>query len=304
MSLVKFSNSDGAVPGSLDPEPGRGSGSPLRKAWGLVRFTADIYRRLISLQIRAQLEYRAAFMLDLLGVALGTATGFGTLALILQRFDNVGGWTLGQVAFLYGMVEAALGTTDLAFGGFDPDTFGPMVQLGKFDQLLLRPIDITLQVLGSQFMLRRFGRIVQGFAVFCIALALVDVRWTPAKIIYLPVVFASLVCFFGGLFVIGSTTTFWTVQRLEVINIFTYGGSEMMSYPMHIYQGWMRRFFTYIVPAIFLSYYPALYFLNKPDPLQLPPFAPFLSPLVGAGTLVVALAFWRFGIRHYESTGT
>jgi ABC-2 type transport system permease protein len=43
----------------------------------------------------------------------------------------------------------------------------------------------------------------------------------------------------------------------------------------------MRRFFTYIVPAIFLNYYPALYFLNKPDPFNFPAFAPFLSPLVG-----------------------
>jgi ABC-2 type transport system permease protein len=89
-----------------------------------------------------------------------------------------------------------------------------------------------------------------------------------------------------------------------VINILTYGGNEMMAYPMHIYRDWMRRFFTFIVPAIFLNYYPALYFLGKPDPFNLPPFAPFLAPLVGLGTLVIALAFWNFGIRHYTSTGS
>jgi len=269
-----------------------------------VRFALDIYRRLISIGVRAQIQYRAAFLLDLVATGLSTAASFGTLALVFQRFDNIAGWELGEVAFLYGMVETAFGVMDLFFSGFDPDAFGPMVQRGKFDQLLLRPINVTLQVMGSDIALRRLSKITQGVAVFGIALALTDVRWTLAKIVYLPVVLISLTSFFAGLFIIGSTTTFWTVKRIEVINIFTYGGSEMMAYPMHIYAKWMRRFFTYVVPAIFLNYYPALYFLDKADPLGLPPFAPFLSPVAGFGALAAALAFWRFGIRHYTSTGT
>jgi ABC-2 type transport system permease protein len=87
------------------------------------------------------------------------------------------------------------------------------------------------------------------------------------------------------LFVAGSTITFWTVDSTEVVNIFTYGGVEMISYPMHIYSNWMRKFFTYFVPAIFLNYYPALFFLDKPDPLGMPAAAYWLSPVVGIGVL-------------------
>jgi ABC-2 type transport system permease protein len=264
----------------------------------------DVYRRLIAVRIRSQFQYRLSFWFDLVATVVSTAAGIATLALIFARFDDIGGWRLGEVAFLYGMVETAFGLMDLVFGGFDPDTFGPMVRAGRFDQLLLRPVNVTLQVLGSEFILRRLSRMAQGVVALGIAVTLVDVRWTLAKIVYLPVVLASLVAFFGGLFIIGSTTTFWTVQRSEVINIFTYGGSEMMSYPMHIYAKGLRRFFTYVVPAIFLNYYPALYFLDKPDPLHMVSFAPFLSPAAGFGTLGAALAFWRFGIRHYSSTGT
>jgi len=193
---------------------------------------------------------------------------------------------------------------DMIFSGFDPDTFAPMVQRGQFDQLLLRPLDLTLQVLGSRFVLKRLSRIAQGIAVFCVGIALADIHWTVCKILYLPVVFASLILFFGGLYIIGSASIFWTVQRVEAINIFTYGGAEMMSYPMHIYSRWMRRFFTYVLPAIFLVYYPALYVMDKPDPLHFPAFAPFLSPLAGASVMLASLVFWRFGVRHYESTGT
>jgi ABC-2 type transport system permease protein len=250
------------------------------------------------------MQYRMSFWLEVFTTALIGLTGFGTLALILQKFDRVGGWKLGEVAFLFGTVEAAFGLMEMAFSGFDPQFFGLQVRRGAFDQLLLRPIHIVLQVMGSKFVLRRLGRILQGALIFVIALSLADIHWTLAKALYLPVVFTSLVCFFGGLFITGAAITFWTVESIEVVNILTYGGTEMMSYPMHIYQDWMRRFFTYVIPAIFLNYYPALYFLDKPDPFGLPSFVHFLSPLVGFGVLVVGLGFWNYGISHYQSTGT
>ena len=172
------------------------------------------------------------------------------------------------------------------------------------DQLLLRPVNITIQIFGSEFIVRRLGRTFQGFLILSIAIGMADIHWTVGKLLYLPVIFLSLVCFFGGLFMIGSTVTFWTYDSIEVVNIFTYGGSEMMSYPMHIYQNWLRQFFTYIIPAIFLLYYPALYILDKPDPFNMPGFVLLLSPVVGPGILLIAYRFWNYGLRHYQSTGT
>jgi ABC-2 type transport system permease protein len=263
-----------------------------------------LYRRLIGVQMRGQLQYRVSFLMDVVATGLSVLIGFLTIALVLERFDEVGGWILPEVAFLYGTVEVAFGLMDMIFSGFDPDTFGGLVQRGGLDQLLLRPVNIVVQVLGSRFLLRRLGRVAQGVAVLAYALAALEVQWTPLKVLLLPVMLASLVCFFGGLFAAGSALTFWTVQSVEAVNIFTYGGSEMMSYPMHIYPAWMRRFFTFIVPAIFLNYTPALYILDKPDPLGFPPFAAFLAPAAGAGVLAAGLLFWRFGLRHYASTGT
>jgi len=263
-----------------------------------------MYRHLVSIQVRSQLEYRVSFVFDFVSSILYFSFWFLSLALIFQKFDNLGGWSLPEVAFLYGMVEMAFGLMDLIFSGFDPSHFGQQVRMGTFDQILLRPVNITLQIFGSQFFLRRLGKIVQGIVIFGFALTRLEIDWTIGKVIYLPFILIGLICFFGGLFVIGSTITFWTIQSIEVVNIFTYGSNEMMSYPMHIYQRWMRQFFTYIIPAIFLNYYPALYILNKPDPFNFLPIASFLAPIVGIGILILAFQFWRFGIRHYQSTGT
>lgn len=263
-----------------------------------------IYRRLLSVQIRSQMQYRVAFVLDAAAAMPYLTLFFLALALVLERFGSVGGWRLGEIAFLWGTVEVAFGIMDMVFSGFDPGVFGRRVRQGSFDQLLLRPVNITLQVLGDEFALRRLGRIGQGLVIFAIAVGLADIQWTAGKLVYLPLVIGGMIAFFGGLFIIGSTFTFWTVESIEAMNILTYGGSEMMQYPMHIYPDLLRRLFTYIIPAIFLNYYPALYFLDKPDPLGLPPALRFVAPAVGFGTLLAALAFWRFGIRHYQSTGT
>lgn len=267
-------------------------------------FLWGMYWRLIGVQVRAQLQYRTAFVLEILSSGITLFLFFLSMAFVLQRFGDLGGWTLGELAFLWGTVEFAFGLMDLIFSGFDPSNFGKQVRQGVFDQLLLRPVNITVQVLGSEFVVRRLGRIAQGALIFAVALALADIHWTVGKLLYLPLVVGGLVCFFGGLFMIGATFSFWTVDSIEAMNILTYGGSEMMAYPMHIYPDWLRRTFTYIVPAIFLNYYPALYFLGKSDPLGLSPVWSFVAPVVGAGVLLVALRFWRFGINHYQSTGT
>jgi ABC-type uncharacterized transport system permease subunit len=36
-----------------------------------------------------------------------TASEFAAIALVLQRFEGIGGWSLGEIAFLYGMMNAA-----------------------------------------------------------------------------------------------------------------------------------------------------------------------------------------------------
>ena len=260
--------------------------------------------RLLRIQVRSQLQYPVSFILEVISGVIIMGFFFVALALTFTRFDDIGGWTLGEVAFVWGITEFSFGVMDMLFSGFDYDAFGPMIRKGQFDQLLLRPVNITLQVFGSRLVLRRLGKIIEGFAIFVFALTRVQIDWTVLKVAYVPVLMVSQVLFFGSLFMVGATTTFWTLERLEVLNIFTYGGNEIMSYPMHIFPRPIRLLFTYAVPAIFLSYYPAVFILGKPDPLNAPQFVHFLAPVIAVLMLRLALKFWHFGIRNYQSSGS
>ncbi len=224
----------------------------------------DLYRRLIGAQIRSLMQYRISFAFDFISTGLITLVECAAVAIVFQRFDSLGCWSLGEVALLYGTVTVAFKTMEMLFVGFDPSGFGESVRLGGFDRIMLLPAGLTLQVLGSRFALHRIG----------------------------------------ALYIIGSTITFWTIDSIEAINIFTYGGQEMMSVPMHIYHPLMRRFFTFVVPGVFLNYAPVVHLLGREDQIGLGPTAPYLAPFVGLIAMIGALAFWRFGVRHYQSTGT
>lgn len=261
-----------------------------------------LYARLVGARLRGQLQDPASLLLDAAGSLLVTALEFGAIALVLTRVDGLGGWELREVALLFGTVEIAFGIMDAVFAGFDPRAFGEGVRRGDFDRVMLRPAPLMLQVFGHDLALRRVGKIAVGGAI--LAVALPAVAWTPLKVAFLPLVVAGMVLYFGGLFVIGSTITFWTVESIEAMNALTYGGRDLVSYPMTIYGDALRRTFTFVLPAAFLNYYPALWLLGRPDPFGLPPLSPALAPLAGAAVFALALAFWRFGVRHYRSTGT
>lgn len=263
-----------------------------------------LYFRLLGAQVRSQLVYRTAFALDALAAALVTGAEFAAFALVLPRFDSLGGWTLGEVALLYGLAELAFVLMDLVFGGFDAPNLSAHIRTGSFSTFLLRPVPLPVQVFGSDFALRRLTRVVLAAAIVAYGVSQVEVTWDAGDALLLAGSVLGMVAFFGGLFVVGGTLTFWTVESVEAMNVFTYGGRSLISYPMGIYETWLRRTFTYLIPAAFLSYFPVLYVLGRPLPDGLPGWAAYLSPIVGPLILAAAFAFWRVGVRRYHGTGS
>jgi len=267
-----------------------------------LRADVTLYVLLLRAQAGAQWQYRTSFWLQTIGQFTATFLDFVTILLLFSRFPTIAGWTLGEVAFLYGLGNMAFGISDLLCGGFDG--LSKMIRLGTFDRVLTRPVGTFAQVLASDLQIRRLGRIAQGVAALLVALSWLDITWTLPKILVSVMAVASGSVIFVAIWVIGAAITFWTVETSEVTNVFTYGGSELVSYPLPIYAEGLRRFFTYVVPLAFVSYLPALYVLDRPDPLGLPPVLQLCSPIVAVAFLLVARGCWAFGVRHYQGTGS
>ena len=261
-----------------------------------------LYGRYVGISFRSQMQYRASFIMQTLGQFVISIIEFLAIWALFHRFGSLAGWTLPEVGFLYGIVNTIWAVTDAVSRGFD--IFGNTVRLGEFDRVLLRPRSTVLQLAGQEFTLRRVGRFAQGFAVLLWAIHALDIAWSVGKLVLLIEAFLGGCCLFYGLLIIQATTCFWTTETIEIMNVFTYGGVETARYPMSIYGRNFRRIFTYVIPLASVTYFPSLVILNKTDPLGFPAWFSWISPSLGVAFLAVSLFIWRFGVRHYQSTGS
>jgi ABC-2 type transport system permease protein len=260
-----------------------------------------LYRRMIGALIRAQMQYRISFLFMTLVSMVVTGSDLLAILILFNYFGELAGWRAGEVALLYGLVMVAHGLSETIAAGFD--VFPRTIQQGEFDRVLLRPVGIFTQVLAADFQLRRLGRVAQGILALALAVAWTSMIWTPLKVVYLLIVLASGVVMFSALLVLGAVLCFWTVQSIEIVNTVTYGGTDMASYPLPIYHEVLQRFFTFIVPLALVSYFPALYLLERPEAQHLPSWLPAMTPVAAAMLALVAWLAWRVGVRHYQSTG-
>jgi ABC-2 type transport system permease protein len=74
-------------------------------------------------------------------------------------------------------------------------------------------------------------------------------------------------------------------------------------YPAHSYGRPLAFFITFVFPFAFMAYFPTLYFFQA-DVEMFPGMLSYLAPVVAVLSAAVAVAFWSFGLRHYQSTGT
>lgn len=261
-----------------------------------------LYFRLLGAEMRSGMQYRVSFVAEVLGCFLVTCLDFIALFLLMTRFRTIGDWTLAEVAFLYGTSSISFSVAELAAGSFD--FFDRLVVRGGFDRLLLRPLPIAFQLATGAFHVRRVGRLIQGLLALLYAFHLLQPAWAAGQWVFFAFMLLGGALFFLAIFITGAAAAFWTPQTSELTNMFTYGGQFMTSYPMHIYQDWLRSFFTFVVPMVFINFLPAVHLLAKGDPLGLPSWVPFLSPFVAVSALAVSLALFRLGVRYYQSTGS
>ena len=262
----------------------------------------QLYGRYLGTSARGQMQYRASFAMLSLGHFAVTGVEFLGILVLFGRFGTLQGWSLPEVAFLYGLVNITFSISDAATRGFD--TFGTMVKSGDFDRLLLRPRSTALQLAGQELTLRRVGRFAQGLLVLIWASVSLELSWTMLEAALLVGAVAGGVALFSGLIVLQATLAFWTTETLEIMNTVTYGGVETTQYPLSIYQPWFQRIFIYVVPLGCVSYFPAIAIMGRADPLGFPLMFQYLSPLIGFLFLLVCLRIWELGVRRYLSTGS
>ncbi len=260
------------------------------------------YAALLGAQVRSVTSYRASFAIELVSNIGATALDLLTVFVLFRSITELGGFSFAEALLMTGITAAGFVLADFAVGNVE--RLNVYVRAGTLDAVLVRPLGVLPQLLLMDLPVRKALRMVMGVATFGLALRLNDIAWTPGRLLLVAVVPVAAAVFFGSIFVVSASLAFWWVDSGQLGNAFTYGGKEFTSYPVTVFEGWFRVVFAYAMGFAFVSYQPALALLGRADPLGLPAWTGYCSPLVALVAAVGAAAVWRTGIRHYRSTGS
>lgn len=260
------------------------------------------YGLIVAIWIRSTMVYRTSFVLLTAMQFVVTGLDFVAIWIMFVHTDQIGGFALPEVAFLYATSGFALGMADLLLG--NAERIGARIRAGSLDVMLIRPVPVLVQAAADQFALRRLGRVLQNSAVLAWSLVALDVDWTWDRVLLLPMMLLCGTAIFAAILVLGGAFQFAAGDAAEVANAFTYGGNFLTQYPPTIFARDLLRAATFAVPLAFVNWLPALHILDRPDPLGLPEPVRFASPLVAVVMIGVAAVAWRLGVRGYRSTGS
>ena len=256
-----------------------------------------LWMRYVGINVRCAMQYKMSFFMMVLGQFFVSFSVFLGIYFMFQRFHSVKGYSYNEVLLCYATILMEFSLAEMTARGFD--SFSSMVRTGSFDQVLVRPRNEVLQVLGSKFELTRIGRMLQALLMFLYAIPRCGVDWNFAKAVTLLFMLIGGTALFSGIFMIYAAFCFFTLEGLEFMNVFTDGAKEHGKYPIDVYGKKMLLFGTFFVPYALVQYYPLCYVIGKSDnPLYI--FLPLLAILF----LIPSYLFWRFGVRRYCSSGS
>ena len=256
-----------------------------------------IYFKSLAMHLKGELEYRVNFILSFLSQILVFFTYYFVILALFTKFDHIKGFTLYEVLLCFSIIQFGFSFNEVFARGVD--RFDRLIIQGGFDRLLLRPRNIILQVLCSDSDFVKSSRLIQAIIVMVIALLHLDIEWNLMRVVTLLLMLFSACIIFFGIFLAAAAYCFWTVQGLEVRNVFTDGGKHMAQYPIGVFQKGFVWFFTFIIPYAFVNYYPLLYFLGKKESIIYG-----FSPLLVILFLIPCIGIFYWGMKRYTSVGS
>lgn len=147
-----------------------------------------LYKHYVSINVRSMMQYKTSFLLTAIGQFLVSFNVFLGIYFMFQRFHTVNGFTYSEVLLCFSIMLLEFSLAEMFARGFD--AFSGMVRSGSFDQILVRPRNEILQVLGSKFELTRIGRMLQSLVMFAYGVSHCDVAWNPARVMTVFHIFA------------------------------------------------------------------------------------------------------------------
>jgi len=264
----------------------------------MLRKEFKVYCKYIRMHILTGLEYKGWWMMCIM-VAFSVITDPIGVLLMFARFGGIGEWTMERILLIYSIAVTSFGLAESLCRGFDYFPWR-MIRSGDFDRVLLRPRSLFTQVAASYFHLHRLPRVITGIIVIIWALSRMGIPFTFFNLLILALALLGGLLTYTGVFIMTSGIAFFTVKGLDWIYIFTNASYQVTKCPVEYMPKILWGVFTFFMPMLVISYYPASLICGWGEPA----FAGLLALPAGFAFLGFSLIIWKIGVRHYASTGS
>jgi ABC-2 type transport system permease protein len=260
--------------------------------------SARIFAGYVAQFLKVRLAYRGDFLAEVLAGAFGTAAALLFVLLLFRKTTQLAGWTREEVLFVFGFSLVPFGLYSLLSSNLY-DFADRYVIEGRFDRILLRPVNSFFQVLFESVRIPPIGDVLVGLATLLWAGSRLEVRLGFLDLAWLAIAALSgaviLVCVFGIL----ASLSFRFEDRIGILPPF-FNMTQFGRYPLPVFNRPLRFLLRFVLPFAFLAFYPSAHFLRRREFL----LGCYATPLV-ALVLAAALGLvWTWGVRRYESTGS
>ena len=254
---------------------------PIQREW---RFLLAIWQA----NLLAAMEYRVAFLSQVIGMMLNNGIYFVFWILFFDRFQQVRGWALNDMLLLFGVVATGFGAAVYLFGNVTALT--EVIAGGRLDYYLSLPRPVLLHVLASGSIAAGVGDFTYGiFSFLAAGHYTVDAL---ARFIFGVLIAMTL---FISVLVIVHSAAFW-LGHADVLAAQVFNALITFSlYPITMFDGVARFLLFTILPAAFIGAVPAE-FVRSFSWMTLGQLL-----LVTAIFLTLAIGIFHRGLRQYES---
>ncbi len=255
---------------------------------GRIRDYAGLVVAYTRLNLNAQLEYRGAFISQVVAMFINDGVWVVFWALFFTRFPVLSGWSISDVITIWAITAAGFGLAYAIFG--NALGLASVIALGQLDVWMLYPRALLPHLLLGRMNATAWGDVLFGYLVY-----VGFVHPDPLRLLLFVGLSLSVAMLFVGFAVLSGSLSFFLGNASGLAEQWRFALVTFSTYPSVLFEGAVKLVLYTLIPAGFVSYVPldALHNLSAGD-----------AVLALAGSSVMLLAgvvVFYYGLRRYES---
>ncbi|MBW4612063.1 MAG: ABC-2 family transporter protein [Desmonostoc vinosum HA7617-LM4] len=255
--------------------------------WLLLSFL-QLAAAYVRLNLNAHLEYRGAFITQVVAMLLNNLVWIAFWGLFFTRFPVLRGWTVQDVITLWAIAGAGFGLAHTICG--NALQLSNLIVQGQLDVWMLYPRALLPHLLLGRMNAMSWGDMLFGYGVY--------VLFVKPDIVHLAlftVLTVSVAMLFVGFNVLTGSLSFYLGNSEGLTQQWRNAMLTFSTYPATLFEGPVKLVLYTLIPAGFVSYLPI-------EALRSLSLIHALSAIAGStAVLLVSVAVFYHGLRRYSS---